>query len=168
MRGGLIHAPVPKSETPQKTPTTYVGRRQRREQQKALQRRRLLVALPILIGLLTGLLFFGLSMERDQVARLEVPAVGSGPEFPTGGSQTGSIPDPRSDSEAASGATRVEAELTEEKTEPLRSELGQIAQAYPATYGVVILDPTSGQRYRPIATRTFVYERKQKAEMLKC
>jgi hypothetical protein len=24
------------------------------------------------------------------------------------------------------------------------------------------------QRYRPSATRTFVYERKQKAEMLKC
>src|SRR5215210_3156897 len=108
MRGGPIHAPVPRSESPQETPTTYGERRQRREQQKkAFQRRRLLVALPILIGLLTGLLFFGLSMERDQVARLEVPAVGSGPEVPTGGSQTGSNPDPpRSDSEAASGATR--------------------------------------------------------------
>jgi beta-lactamase class A len=157
MRGGPIHAPVPRSESPQETPTTYGGRRQRREQQKkALQRRRLLVALPILIGLLTGLLFFGLSMERDQVARLEVPAVGSGPEVPTGGSQTGSNPDPRSDSEAASGATRVEAELTEEKTEPLRSELGQIAQAYPATYGVVILDPTSGERVAMNADRRFL------------
>src|SRR5215203_3808762 len=157
MRGGPIHAPVPRSEAPQATPTTYGGRRQRREQKKkALQRRRLLVALPILIGLLTGLLFFGLSMERDQVARLEVPTVGSGPEVPTAGSQTGSNPDPRSDPEAASGATRVEAELMEEKTEPLRSELGQIAQAYAATYGVVILDPTSGERVAMNADRRFL------------
>jgi anti-sigma factor RsiW len=66
---GAIHAPVPRSETPQETPTPYGGRRQRREQQKAL-RRRLLVALPILIGLLTGLLFFALSTESEPVARL--------------------------------------------------------------------------------------------------
>jgi beta-lactamase class A len=156
MRGGLIHAPVPKSETPQKTPTTYVGRRQRREQQKALQRRRLLVALPILIGLLTGLLFFALSMEREPVARLEGPTVGSGPEAPTAGSQTGSNPDPRAASEVATGATRVETELTEEKTESLRSELGQIAQAYPATYGVVVLDPSSGERVAMDADRRFL------------
>jgi hypothetical protein len=107
---GPIHAPVPRSESPQERPTTYGGRRQRREQQKAL--RRLLVALPILIGLLTGPLLFALSMERQPVARLEVPTVGPGPE---------------ATSEAASGATHVETELTEEKTEPLRSELNQIA-----------------------------------------
>ena len=70
LRGGTIHAPVPKSETPQKSPTTYGGRRQRREQRKALRRQRLYVALPILIGLLTGLLFFARSMEREPVARL--------------------------------------------------------------------------------------------------
>jgi hypothetical protein len=67
---GAIQAPVPKSETPQKSPTTYGGRRQRREQRKALRRQRLYVALPILIGLLTGLLFFARSMEREPVARL--------------------------------------------------------------------------------------------------
>ena len=150
--GGLIHAPVPRSETPQETPTTYGGRR--REQQKALRRRRrLLVALPILIGLLTGLLFFTLVMEREPVARLEVPTVGSGPEAPTAGSQTGSNSDPRAASE---GATRVKTELTEEKAELLRSELGQIAQAYPATYGVVVFDPSSGERVAMDADRRFL------------
>jgi beta-lactamase class A len=154
---GPIHAPVPRSETPQQTPTTYGGRRQRREQHKALRRRRrLLVALPILIGLLTGLLFFALAMEREPVARLEVPTVGAGPEAPTAGSQTGSNSDPGAASEAATGATRVKTELTEEKAEPLRSELGQIAQAYPATYGVVVLDPSSGERVAMDADRRFL------------
>ena len=46
----------------------------------------------------------------------------------------------------AIGATRVKTELTEEKAKHLRSELDQIAQAYPATYGVVVLDPSSGER----------------------
>src|SRR5918997_3182940 len=154
---GPIYAPVQGSETPQETPTTYGGRRQRREQQKALRRRRrLLVALPILIGLLTGLLFFALSMEREPVARLEAPTVGSGPEAPTAGPQTGSNPDPKAASEVDTGATRVEMELTEEKTESLRSELGQIAQAYPATYGVVVLDPSSGERVAMDADRRFL------------
>jgi beta-lactamase class A len=154
---GPIHAPVPRSETPQQTPTTYGGRRQRREQHKALRRRRrLLVALPILIGLLTGLLFFALAMEREPLARLEVPTVGAGPEAPTAGSQTGSNSDPGAASESATGATRVKAELTEEKAEPLRSELGQIAQAYPATYGVVVLDPSSGERVAMDADRRFL------------
>jgi beta-lactamase class A len=114
------------------------------------------VALPILIGLLTGLLFFALAMEREPLARLEVPTVGAGPEAPTAGSQTGSNSDPGAASESATGATRVKAELTEEKAEPLRSELGQIAQAYPATYGVVVLDPSSGERVAMDADRRFL------------
>jgi beta-lactamase class A len=141
---------VPGSETP-------TSRRQRREQQrKAHRRRRLLVALPILILLLTSLLFFALSMEGEPVARLEDPTVGSRPEAPAAGSQRGSNPDPRSGSEAASGATRVETELTEEKTELLRSEIKQIAQAYPATYGVIVLDPSSGERMAMDADRRFL------------
>jgi beta-lactamase class A len=139
------HAPVPRSETP----TIYGGRRQRREQQKAL-RRRLLVVLPILIGLLTGLLFFA---HREPVARLEVPTLGSDPEAPTAGSQAGPNSDPGA---AATGATRVQMELTEKKTEPLRSELGQIAQAYPATYGVVVFDPSSGEKVAMDADRRFL------------
>ena len=114
------------------------------------------MALPILIGLLTGLLFFALAMEREPLARLEVPTVGAGPEAPTAGSQTGSNSDPGAASESATGATRVKAELTEEKAEPLRSELGQIAQAYPATYGVVVFDPSSDERVAMDADRRFL------------
>jgi len=151
---------MPRSEILQGTLVTHGGRRQRREQQRKarrrLQRRRLLVALPVLIGVLTGLLFFALSMEREPVARLEVPTVGPGPKVLTTGLQTGSNPDPLAGSEAATGATRVETELTEEKAEPLRSELGQIARAYPATYGVVVLDPSSGERVAMDADRRFL------------
>ncbi|MDQ3182799.1 MAG: class A beta-lactamase-related serine hydrolase [Actinomycetota bacterium] len=151
---------MPRSEILQGTLVTHGGRRQRREQQRKarrrLQRRRLLVALPVLIGVLTGLLFFALSMEREPVARLEVPTVGPGPKVLTTGLQTGLNPDPLAGSEAATGATRVETELTEEKAEPLRSELGQIARAYPATYGVVVLDPSSGERVAMDADRRFL------------
>ncbi|MBA3637105.1 MAG: serine hydrolase [Rubrobacteraceae bacterium] len=151
---------MPRSEIPQATLITHGGRRQRREQQRKarrrLQRRRLLVALPVLIGVLTGLLFFALSIEREPVARLEVPTVGSGPKVLTTGLQTGLNPDPLAGSEAATGATRVETELTEEKAEPLRSELGQIARVYPATYGVVVLDPSSGERVAMDADRRFL------------
>ena len=160
MRGTPIHAPVPRSEIAQQRPVAPGGRRQRREQQRKahrrLQRRRLLVALPVLIGLLMGLLYFALSLEREPVARLEVPTVGSGQEDPTAGLQTGSNHDSRAGSEAATGATRVETELTEEKAESLRSELSQVAQAYPATYGVVVLDPSSGERVAMDADRRFL------------
>ena len=105
------------------------------------------------MGLLTGLLFFALAVEREPVVRLEVPTVGSGPEAPTAG---GSNSDPVAASEAATGATRVKMELTEEKAKLLRSELGQIAQAYPATYGVVVLDPSSGERVAMDADRRFL------------
>jgi beta-lactamase class A len=135
---------VPGSETP----TT---RRQRREQKrKALRRRRLLVALPILIGLLAVAPFLA---KSEPVARLEVPTVGSGPKAPTARSQTGSKSNTGA---AAKDVTRVKAELTEEKTELLRSELKQIAQAYPGTYGVVVLDPSSGERVAMDADRRFL------------
>jgi beta-lactamase class A len=142
---------------PPETPATYGGRRQRREQQqKACRRRRLLVALPVLIVLTTGVLFFALSMEGEPVARLEDPTLGSGPEAPAAVPQTGSNPDPVAASEAATGASRVETELTEEKAELLRSEIKQIAQAYPATYGVVVLDPSTGERVAMDADRRFL------------
>jgi beta-lactamase class A len=135
---------VPGSETP-------TSRRQRREQnRRALRRRRLFVALPILIGLLTVLLFMA---ESEPVARLEVPTVESDPEAPAAGSQTGSKSDPRA---TAKDETRVKAELTEEKAELLRVEIKQIARAYPATYGVVVLDPSSGERVAMEADRRFL------------
>ena len=118
------------------------------------------MALPVLIGLLTGLLFFLTLMEREPVARLEVPSVGSGPEAPTAEPVTGSGSGSRSGSEeatdATTGAISVETELTGEKKEPLRDELEQISLAYPATYGVVVFDPSSGERVAMDADRRFL------------
>ena len=96
------------------------------------------MALPFLIGLLITLLFVLALREEEPVARLEVPRVGSGPKVPATESQPSSQPD----SAPATDAPRVETELTENKTGPLRSELEGIAEAYPATYGVVIFDPS--------------------------
>jgi beta-lactamase class A len=102
--------------------------------------------LPVLIGLLIGLLFFLSSREREPVARLEVPRIASGPETPATAPQTGSQTDSRAESEAVKDTEKVETQLTAEKKDPLRRELEQIARAYPATYGVVVLDPSSGER----------------------
>jgi beta-lactamase class A len=102
--------------------------------------------LPVLIGLLIGLLFFLSSREREPIARLEVPRVVSGPEAPGVESQKGSQTDSPAGSGAVADSDRVETELTAEKTDTLRHELEQIARAYPATYGVVVLDPSSGER----------------------
>jgi beta-lactamase class A len=159
-----MHAPVPRSKTPKETPGTHLGRRQRREQQEGAnrrrRRRRLLVASPVLIGLLTGLLFFLTLMEREPVARLEVPRIGSGPGVPTAEPVKGSGSGSRSGSEqatdATTNATSVETELTGAKKEPLREELEQISRAYPATYGVVVFDPSSGERVAMDADRRFL------------
>ena len=102
--------------------------------------------LPILIGLLIGFLFFLSSREREPIARLEVPRVASGPEAPGVESQKGSQTDSPAGSGAVADSDRVETQLTAEKTDALRHELEQIARAYPATYGVVVLDPSSGER----------------------
>ena len=102
--------------------------------------------LPILIGLMIGLLFFLSSREREPIARLEVPRVVSGPEAPGVESQKGSKTDSPAGSGAVADSDRVETQLTAEKTDALRHELEQIARAYPATYGVVVLDPSSGER----------------------
>jgi beta-lactamase class A len=92
------------------------------------------------------LLFFLSSREREPIARLEVPRVVSGPEAPGVESQKGSQTDSPARSGAVADSDRVETQLTAEKTDTLRRELEQIARAYPATYGVVVLDPSSGER----------------------
>ena len=99
-----------------------------------------------MIGLLIGSLFLLTLMEEEPVARLEVPKVGSNPEAPA--TQTGS--------QTSTGAARIETELTEDETGPLRSELDRIAQAYPATYGVVVFDPSSGETVAMDANRRFL------------
>ena len=111
------------------------------------------MALPFLIVLLIGLFFLLLTLiEEVPVARLEVPTIEPRPKIPATESQTG----PQTDSQAATGATRIETELTTDKTGPLRSELEGIAQAYPATFGVVIFDPSTGEAVTMDADRSFL------------
>ena len=102
--------------------------------------------LPVLIGLLIGLLFFLSPREREPIARLEVPRIASGPEAPSIKSQKNAQTDSPAESGPVTDPDRVETELTAGKTDPLRRELEQIARAYPGTYGVVVLDPSSGER----------------------
>jgi len=110
------------------------------------------VALPFLIGLLVGLIFLLILMEDDPVARLEVPTIEPRPEAPATESQSAS----QTDSQVATGSTRIETELTRDKTGPLRSELEGIAQAYPAAYGIVIFDPSTGETVTMDADRSFL------------
>jgi beta-lactamase class A len=118
------------------------------------------VALSLLIGLAVGLLFLLSSTREEPVARLEVPAVEPTPEAPSteprSGPQANSQTDPKTTGRAAGGATRVETELTREKTEAMRGELERVTQAYPATYGVVIFDPSTGESVAMGADERFV------------
>ena len=109
----------------------------------------------VLFGLLIGFLFFLSSREREPVARLEVPRIAAGPETPATVPQKGSQTDSPAGSEAVADSDKVETELTAEKTDTLRRELEQIARAYPATYGVVVLDPSSGERVAIDADQRF-------------
>jgi beta-lactamase class A len=112
------------------------------------------VALSLLAGLCVGLLFVLTTTEGVPVARLETPAVEATPQAPArkdsapkpqADSQAGSREGSRSDPEAGDGTGRVETELTEDRKDSLRGELQRVAQAYPATYGVVIFDPSTGE-----------------------
>jgi beta-lactamase class A len=142
-----IYAQTPGTETPQDTPKSRrewrQGRKQRRRAKHRL--RRLLVGLPLLFGLLVGLLVLSTLIGQRPVARLDTPAAKAAPKPPAANSETGSQknskPGSQTDSEAST--VPVEAELTAEKKDPLQHELQRIAQAYPATYGVVIFDPSS-------------------------
>ena len=106
-----------------------------------------------MIGLPIGLLLFLFLREEEPAARLEVPKMGPGLEAPATESPQGS----QAESQSATGSiTRIETELTRDETGPLRSELEQIAQAYPATYGIVVFDPSSGETVTMDADRRFL------------
>ena len=118
--------------------------------------RRLLVGLPIV--LLIGLLFLPALIEQRPVARFDVPTARAAPKAPTTKSQTGSEKDSQASSQTDSEASTapVEVELTAQKKDPLRNELQRIAQAYPATYGVVIFDPSSNETLAMGADQKFL------------
>jgi beta-lactamase class A len=108
----------------------------------------------ILIGLLLLPSLFG----EDTVARIEVPTVEPGPKAPTtkdtsSGQKSGS----QSDQQAqASGSARVETQLTGKKKDSLRNELQRIAKLYPANYGVVVFDPSTGESVTMGADQRFL------------
>ena len=52
--------------------------------------------------------------------------------------------------------TGLDAGLSQKETALLRSELGRIAEAYPARYGVVVFDPSTGERVTMDADATFL------------
>jgi beta-lactamase class A len=143
--------------TPQDTPGTRREWRKRRKQDQRVRHgfRRVLVGLPLLLVLLVGLLLLPSLVGGRPVARLDVPMARTAPKAPATKSETGSRegsqedPDknPQRGSQAGSKAAAepVEAQLTAQNKDPLRKELQRIAQTYPANYGVVVSDPSSGQ-----------------------
>jgi beta-lactamase class A len=150
LRGPQIYAQTPNTETPQDTPKTRREWRQSRKQQRRARHRyrRILVGLPLLIGLLVGLLFLPALIGQRPVARLDVPTARVAPKAPAAKSEKGSQKDSQDSQESsqtgsAESTGPVETQLTAQNKDPLRKELQRIAQAYPATYGVVIFDPSS-------------------------
>ena len=159
-REAQIYAQKPGTETPRDTPKTRREWRESRKQKRRARHRlrRLLVGLPLLLGLLVGLLFLPALIGQRPVARLDAPTAEAAPKPPDATSETGSRKDsqasPQNDSEASTGP--VETELTAGKKDPLRDELQRIAQTYPATYGVVIFDPSSKETLAMGADHKFV------------
>jgi len=114
------------------------------------------VVLSILLVLLVGILFLPALIGQRPVARLHVLTAEAAPKPPV----TEPPADSRASSQTGSGASTptvpVETELTAEKKDPLRDELQRIARAYPATYGVVIFDPSSKETLAMGADQKFV------------
>jgi beta-lactamase class A len=149
--GPQIYAQTPRTETPEESPRSRREWRERRKQQRRGRHRlrRILVGVPILLGLLVGLLLLPALIGQRPVARLDVPKARVAPKAPTAKSETGSRKDSQAGSKAGSqtgpetSTKPLEAQLTAQNKGPLRKELQRIAQAYPATYGVVVFDPSS-------------------------
>jgi beta-lactamase class A len=158
LREAQIHARIPRSETPQETPGTRRELRQHREQQiRATHRiRRLLVGLPLLIALLIGLLILPGLLRENAVARVEIPSVEPGPKAPNADGSSSGSKSQTGQRAGATGATSVETQLTGEKKDALRGELERIAQKYPATYGVVVFDPSTGESVSMGANQRFL------------
>ncbi len=108
-------------------------RRELRKARRRTSRRRLLLPLAALVA---GLVFFFVSTNEDPVSRARVP-----------------VAEPRLDPPAVARAqggrgeapSNVLVGISGGEKEALRDELGQIAEAYPGRYGVVVSDPSSGE-----------------------
>lgn len=99
--------------------------------------------------LVAGLLFLPALIEEEPVARVAPPAIGPQPEAPERRTD-GRAEAPRSE------PTRSVVQLSQEKKAPLREKLAGIAEAYPARYGVVVFDPSTGETVAMGADQTFL------------
>jgi len=155
-----IYTQTPGTKTPQDTPKTRREWREHRKQQRrgTHRFRRLLVALPLLLGILVGLLFLPALIGQRPVARFDVPKAEAAPKPPAKepGSDSGKNSQASSQTDSEASTAPVEAKLTAEKKDPLQDELQRIAQAHPATYGVVIFDPSSKESLAMGADQKFV------------
>ena len=129
-------------------------RRQRRLEarraRRRLLRRRLLIVLPV-VALVAGLVFFQGTVPEKPVSRAGIPAVGSGLRVPS--AEAG---DRAAAGSGAEAPAAVEVELSAGEKEPLRSRFGRIAQYYSGTYGVIVLDPSSGESVSMEPDRRFL------------
>ena len=97
-----------------------------------------------------GLLALPTLLDDRPVARVRAPAVGPRPEAPA----TPSPDAPRAD--AGRDPRPVAVDLSRKEKAPLRDELVRIAEAYPARYGIVVFDPSTGESVSMGAKETFV------------
>lgn len=98
-------------------------------------------------------------LGEDAVARIEIPTIEPGPKAPNGdgsSSQSKSQTGQQAGATGTAGAAGVETQLTGEKKVALRGELERIAQKYPATYGVVVFDPSTGESVAMGADQRFL------------
>ncbi len=84
------------------------------------------------------------------MARVTVPDVGPQPGAPAAEPRAEANPRRDGDGDA------LDAGLSQGETASLRSELGRIAEAYPARYGVVVFDPSTGESVGMGADATFL------------
>ena len=96
--------------------------------------------------MVVGLLALPTLLEDRPAARVRIPAFGPRPEAPAPPDAPRTADEPR----------RVTADLTGKEKDPLREELVRITEAYPARYGVVVSDPSTGETVAMGAEEVFV------------
>ena len=132
--------------TPPETELSRRERKQRRSERRKARRRvyqrRILLVLP-LVALVVGLVAFLIFTAEDPVSRAQTPVTEPrlDPPAAVAAGQEGGA------SEETPGRTSqgVRLGIFAGEKEALRAELVGIAEAYPGRYGVVVLDPSTGE-----------------------
>lgn len=96
------------------------------------------------------------ALRGGPVARVKDPTLEPGPKAPaTDDTSSGSRSD-AGQGKGPNGEAVVETELTAENKDALRGDLERIARDYPANYGVVIFDPSTGESLKMGADNRFL------------